>query len=1012
LAARGHDVTIFATQLEAPGLYRGVSWQPAESLGDVLRFMRHDLFVSLRHPGVWATAPHNDAMWRWQWNQDLYLGPQTNPTANVLPRLDRLVYVSQFHREQWEAAQPLFAPLGWATVNPVNVRDAGVGTDADVYTAVPKRARHLIHISRPERGLDAILAWWPDIRAAYPDVTLAVCRYASMYDAGGWGRICAQYDRRLEDLHARVGGIEWLGELNKPRLYQALAQAEAMFYPTSQAGFAETNCVAATEAQLCGTYVLGSYVGALPETCSPDAATLIPGEWRDPAVKARFLAAIGAVFTRDDATVTASREAGRTHVLTRATGREVAEGWEARVAEDTATRFATRKMGVLRQLLRWDRHLDAHPLAAELAADPDPAVREEAAAARTLCARVIAGEENQAEDYATYALADAAREAETNTRLHRAAELIVEALPKAPCDVLDVACGNGAFALALLARHPHVHVVGLDYSPDLVRRAEEAVRAAGFAGRFTGKVGGWDVLEGEATTTVGRQYLGVFCGEFVEHVAEPWRLLDALEHRAAVGARVVVTTPCGPFSDLLERGTPRKRGHVHAFDAFDLAQLGGQKADFQYEYLPVGFTARGLGVGFWIVQWTARPTNGPAGTWTWGARNDLVRPYERLTALLIVKDEANWLRGALESVWPVVDRILVTDTGSRDGTREIVTGFDGGGVQKTTLLTLPWPGRFDVARNHGLAVAEAEGTEWILWCDADERLIDGHGLARVIEGAVMHGFVVEQRHLCADQPDFTDKPARLFRANRGVRWIGYVHEQPEEAPDVGVNPTMHQRDAYFLHYGYPIDGVRREKMLRRNLPLVAAEMRDPACRELLRVLYLRDCVNLGIFDKERHGGEVSPTALRHFAQAVKVYEERSFDDPESKFHPLAWPFYQLALMNLGVGIEAAWAFAATNGKLPGVPKPERFRVRTLDELRDYLVARLDQWIAKARPLAPMLAPPSALRTTWGLPETPWCGIASTAGARGLVGDDEPPAPEPSADDDGDDGRVPGGGEEA
>src|SRR5690606_29967739 len=92
-----------------------------------------------------------------------------------------------------------------------------------------------------------------------------LCRYSSMYDAQGWGRICAQFDREVAAVNAAVGGIEYLGELGKPAPYRAIAEAAVMWYP-GVASFAETSCIAAIEAQACGTPFVGSHKGALTET--------------------------------------------------------------------------------------------------------------------------------------------------------------------------------------------------------------------------------------------------------------------------------------------------------------------------------------------------------------------------------------------------------------------------------------------------------------------------------------------------------------------------------------------------------------------------------------------------------------------------------------------------------------------------------------------------------------------------------------------------------------------------
>src|SRR5262249_48718086 len=87
------------------------------------------------------------------------------------------------------------------------------------------------------------------------------------------------YDTEVERINAEVGGITYLGNLNKAQLYREISAAAVMWYP-GVANFAETNCVAATEANACGTPFVGSLKGALPETARPsyDAGLLIPGD--------------------------------------------------------------------------------------------------------------------------------------------------------------------------------------------------------------------------------------------------------------------------------------------------------------------------------------------------------------------------------------------------------------------------------------------------------------------------------------------------------------------------------------------------------------------------------------------------------------------------------------------------------------------------------------------------------------------------------------------------------------
>ena len=75
------------------------------------------------------------------------------------------------------------------------------------------------------------------------------------------------------------------------------------------------------------------------------------------------------------------------------------------------------------------------------------------------CDRVIAGQDQPAEVYAAHALADPLAEWESSPRFHHAANLLDVAT-----NVLDVACGNGAFAIGLLKAYPAMRVVGVDYA--------------------------------------------------------------------------------------------------------------------------------------------------------------------------------------------------------------------------------------------------------------------------------------------------------------------------------------------------------------------------------------------------------------------------------------------------------------------------------------------------------------------------------------------------------------------
>jgi len=82
----------------------------------------------------------------------------------------------------------------------------------------------------------------------------------------------------------------------------------------------------------------------------------------------------------------------------------------------------------------------------------------------------------------------------------------------------------------------------------------------------------------------------------------------------------------------------------------------------------------------------------------------------KLSALLIVQNEAHCLARCLQSVAPIADEIIMLDSGSRDATLSIAQSF-GVNVEVTE-----WPG-FGPQRNRALGYAHGK---WVLAIDADE----------------------------------------------------------------------------------------------------------------------------------------------------------------------------------------------------------------------------------------------------------------------------------------------------
>ncbi|TEA78385.1 glycosyltransferase family 2 protein [Allopusillimonas ginsengisoli] len=164
-----------------------------------------------------------------------------------------------------------------------------------------------------------------------------------------------------------------------------------------------------------------------------------------------------------------------------------------------------------------------------------------------------------------------------------------------------------------------------------------------------------------------------------------------------------------------------------------------------------------------------------------------------LSVIIITKNESDNIGDCLASV-SFADEIIVVDSGSTDGTRDIAASLGA-----KVALTTDWPG-FGIQKNRALDLATCD---WVLSIDADERVTPE--LADAI-GAAM-----------ADPTADAYKIARL--SNFGGRWIRHSGWWPDYVlrlfrrgtarfKDVAVHESVLPQGqvailkGHFLHYPY------------------------------------------------------------------------------------------------------------------------------------------------------------------------------------------------------------------
>ncbi|WP_340644344.1 glycosyltransferase [Phenylobacterium sp.] len=177
----------------------------------------------------------------------------------------------------------------------------------------------------------------------------------------------------------------------------------------------------------------------------------------------------------------------------------------------------------------------------------------------------------------------------------------------------------------------------------------------------------------------------------------------------------------------------------------------------------------------------------------------------RLALVMIARDEAHQIARALDSAAPHVDLMIVLDTGSVDGTREIARAC---GAQVHEFV---WCDDFAAARNASLDLSPAA---WNLVLDADEWIESGGEALAALESDAM-GWVRRDNHLADEAVAQTWIPRVL---PRGVRYEGRIHEQPVGL-DRGVRLPL-----LLGHDGFSADSLARKG--DRNEVLLMADLQD------------------------------------------------------------------------------------------------------------------------------------------------------------------------------------------
>lgn len=259
---------------------------------------------------------------------------------------------------------------------------------------------------------------------------------------------------------------------------------------------------------------------------------------------------------------------------------------------------------------------------------------------------------------------------------------------------------------------------------------------------------------------------------------------------------------------------------------------------------------------------------------------------------MIVKDEAHVIRRCLEAAKPLIDSWVIVDTGSTDGTqdliREVLADIPG------ELHERPWKD-FGYNRSEAITLAAA-AADYLLFVDADDTLIvpDGYVLPELTADA----YDIEFRH-----GNITYRRTALVRNSLPWRFEGVLHEYPtcgrvtvaehlDLAITYGADGARSKQDVIEK---YSADAVILEKALTdepdnaRYAFYLAQSYRDSQQHEKALAAYERRA-EMGGFDQEVYCSLLTAArlarALRHPVPEVMDRFLRAHDSRPSRVEAL------------------------------------------------------------------------------------------------------------------------------
>lgn len=266
------EYTIYIAGMVEEEVVDNLHYVPYEKIkGLVADTIFHTLIVS-RYISFYELFPETKFYQSFIWAHDVFLYPygcqlDTNSLLSKWnAKINGCICQTKWHCDMFRS---MYTMLG-EKIKHINNGICTELFELPEVATVKRISGRFIYTSCTERGLDRLLALWPEIKEKMPNAELVITTY-NVFPRN-------DEEKKLEELIKSLPDVNHLGQLNKVELYKLMRSAEYWLYPTH---FSETSCITSMEMLMSGVICVYYPIAGLKDTLGNYGIAVEEGDGRE-----------------------------------------------------------------------------------------------------------------------------------------------------------------------------------------------------------------------------------------------------------------------------------------------------------------------------------------------------------------------------------------------------------------------------------------------------------------------------------------------------------------------------------------------------------------------------------------------------------------------------------------------------------------------------------------------------------------------------------------------------------